>query len=364
MSVPPKESPEQLRQLADHLREFGASEKTVERAIESGELQHAIFEALTARSAQARTVTPGHLESQGGPPLEHLEKLMTGFGFPLPPAGEPTFTPAEAAALLELWRRRDVWPFDLAIRISRVYGRLLARIAHAEVEMWVSVVEPSLREHPNERTRVLSGADSYEALMPLAGEILIAVHQRWVEREMAQMAFRDQALSTDVPGTVEVSLLFCDLKDFTAFADREGDAAAVSLIDRFTEIVAREQGPEVRLTKLIGDGFMCAYPEPRLAVQAGARIIDAMRGRGQPGVHASVHHGVAIPHETDYFGATVNLAARLLACAEGGELVCTGTVVERCQDMSWVRGGTLQIRGLSQPVEVFKLKRRHARPRR
>jgi adenylate cyclase len=356
MPIPPKEL-QQLRLLADHLREFGASEQAIERALDSGQLQDAIFDALALRTAAARTVTPGQLESQGGPPLEELARFMNGFGFPLPAPSEPTFTPSEAAAMAELWRRRDVWPFDLAVRVSRVYGRLLARIAHAEVQMWVSVVEPSLREHPDERTRALSGADTYEELMPLASEILVAVHQRWVEREMAQMAFRDQALSTAVPGAVEVSLLFCDLKDFTAFADREGDDAAVELIDRFADVVAREQGPEVRLTKLIGDGFMCAYSDPQLAVKAGARIMDAMHARGRPGVHASVHHGLVIPHETDYFGATVNLAARLLACADGGELVCTRQVVDRCPDLEWERGGTLEIRGVSEPVEVFKLTR-------
>ncbi len=357
MSVPPRESPEQLAQLAEHLREFGASEQAVEQAIGSGRLEEAIFEALAVRSAAQRTVTPAQLERQGGPPLEELGRFMNAFGFPPPPADEPTFTPSESAAMAELWRRRDVWPFDLAVRISRVYGRLLARIAHAEVQTWVSVVEPSLREHPDERTRALSGADSFEALMPLASEILVAVHQRWVEREMAQMAFRDQALSSDVPGAVEVSLLFCDLKDFTAFADREGDDAAVELIDRFADVVAREQGPDVRLTKLIGDGFMCAYSDPLLAVKAGARIIDAMRSPGRPGVHASVHHGLAIPHETDYFGATVNLAARLLGCADGGELVCTRPVMSRCEALTWERGGTLEIRGVSEPVEVFKLTR-------
>jgi class 3 adenylate cyclase len=363
MPTPPKEV-QQLRALADHLREFGASKKAIDRALESGQLQEAIFDALALRSAAARTVTPAQLESRGGPPLEEQARFMNGSGFPLPAPSEPTFTPSEAAAMEELWQRRDVWPFDLAVRVSRVYGRLLARIAHAEVQMWVSVVEPSLREHPDPRTRALSGADSYEALMPLASEILVAVHQRWVEREMAQMAFRDQAFSTAVPGAIEVSLLFCDLKDFTAFADREGDDAAVELIDRFTDVVAREQGPEVRLTKLIGDGFMCAYPDPQPAVRAGARIIRAMQAPGRPVVHASVHHGLAIPHETDYFGATVNLAARLLGCAEGGELVCTRQVVDRCQDLNWERGGTLEIRGLSEPVEVFKLKRKRARPRR
>jgi hypothetical protein len=62
--------------------------------------------------------------------------------------------------------------------------------------------------------------------------------------------------------------LFCDLNGFTAFADRRGDGAAGRIIDRFAAIVTAERCPDVGRTKLLGDGFMCAHPNARLAVEA------------------------------------------------------------------------------------------------
>jgi adenylate cyclase len=260
----------------------------------------------------------------------------------------------------ELWHQRDIWPFELSVQLARVYGRLLARIAHASVQMWSSVVEPRLAAAaPDERERVLTGAEAFERLLPVADTFLVGVFRRWTEREAAQLAVRT-AESYRGGGAfgraVAVSVLFCDLKDFTAFADLQGDDAAVRMIDRLAVVVTEERGPDVQLTKLLGDGFMCAYPHPRPAVDAGARIIAGMRAPDLPGVHASVHHGLAIPREGDYFGSAVNLSARLLASAERDELIATRPVVEECADYDWVPAGTVQVRGVADDVEVFKLR--------
>jgi hypothetical protein len=53
-----------------------------------------------------------------------------------------------------------------------------------------------------------------------------------------------------LPGAVEVTVLFCDLKDFTAYADLAGDAAAVDAIDQLTGIVMRERGERVWLSTI------------------------------------------------------------------------------------------------------------------
>jgi class 3 adenylate cyclase len=110
------------------------------------------------------------------------------------------------------------------------------------------------------------------------------------------------------------------------------------------------------MTKLLGDGFMLVYPEPRLAVAAGRRIIRAMRSTDQPGIHASVHHGPALPREGDYFGNAVNLAARLLALAERDELLASTPVVEQCPEFEWEHCGSERMRGLSDEVRVFRLR--------
>ena len=101
---------------------------------------------------------------------------------------------------------------------------------------------------------------------------------------------------------------------------------------------------------------MLAYSDPRTAVEAGLRIIAGVRAPDQPGVHASVHHGLAIPREGDYFGSSVNLAARLLAVAGRDELVATQAVVDACPEHRWTPAGAHHVRGVEADVEIYKLK--------
>jgi adenylate cyclase len=348
-----------VEQLAGMLRMFGVSEAAIARAIELSESDAGIAEIIPARGAASRTVSAAQIEASGGMPVERIAELMEAFGIPLPVAEEPAFTPDEARALEQLWQLREVWPLELSVQLGRIYGRLLARIAHASVQLWASVVEPRLQSADlDNRLRVLAAAETFDALLPVADTLLIGIHRRSIEREASQIAIRGaerEAGKEALPGAVEVSILFCDLKDFTAFADRQGDGTAVRIIDQFATVVTREHGPEARLTKWLGDGFMLVYPVPGLAVAAGVRIIDGMRVPNGPGVHASVHHGHAIPREGDYFGSVVNLTARLLGAAGRDELVATRPVVERCPDLTWQSGGTHRLRGVEAPVEVFTL---------
>jgi adenylate cyclase len=350
---------ESVEQLAGMLRRFGVSEPAIARAIELGESEAGIAEIIPARGAASRTVSAAQIEASGGMPVERIGELMEAFGIPLLVAEDPAFTPDEARVLEQLWRLRDVWPLELSVQLGRIYGRLLARIANASVQLWTSVVEPRLQAADlDDRLRLLAAAETFDALLPVADTLLIGIHRRWVEREASQIAIRGaerEAGEEALPDAVEVSILFCDLKDFTAFADRHGDSAAVRIIDQFARVVTREHGPEARLTKWLGDGFMLVYPIPGLAVAAGVRIIDGMRAPDRPGVHASVHHGHAIPREGDYFGSVVNLTARLLGEAGHDELVATRAVAERCPDVTWQPGGTHRLRGVDAPVEMFKL---------
>jgi class 3 adenylate cyclase len=227
--------------------------------------------------------------------------------------------------------------------------------------MWFAQAEPRLRAaEPDESRRTIAAASSFDRLLPVADALLTGVHRRWVEREAAQLAVRNAESGPAqqlLRGVAEVSILFCDLKDFTAFADREGDGAAVRIIDEFASVVLRERGEKAGLTKLLGDGFMIVYPEPDLAVEAAVRIMDAMRAPHRPGIHASVHHGPAVQQEGDYFGSAVNLAARLLTLAERDELLATAPVVERCDRFRWEHCGSERVRGVSDEVAIFRLGR-------
>jgi len=149
-------------------------------------------------------------------------------------------------------------------------------------------------------------------------------------------AFRD-AFATDAlrPGDdVEigsVALMFTDLKGSTALYARLGDAAAYRLVRRhfaFLEGVVREH--EGAIVKTIGDAVMAVFGDPGKAVAAALdvqRRIGPELG-GDPaevvikiGVHAGHCIAVTANDRLDYFGTTVNLAARLQDRAAGGEVV-------------------------------------------
>jgi class 3 adenylate cyclase len=344
--------------VEDALREFGVSEEAIARARERGDPVDAFFESLPVRAAIDRTVSPAQIEARGGPPPAQIAELMLGFGLPAPDPDDSAFSAAEAEALITLWASREVFPFDLAVRTARLYGRLLSRIAQSEMQNWFAVVEPRLRASATEeRDRAALTASSFDGLMPVAEAMINGVHRRWVEHEAAQIVVRsvEARAAERLKGAVAAAILFCDLKDFTAYADLNGDVAAAEKVEQFANVVQRERGPQARLTKLLGDGFMLVYPEARPAVDAGLRIIAAMGRDDRPGVHASVHYGFAVPLEGDYFGAAVNVAARLLVLAECDELLATASVIEQCPELRWRSAGRRRLRGVSDEVEIYRL---------
>jgi adenylate cyclase len=348
-------------EVARTLGELGIPAEVIRRAAERGDPEGAIFDAVLLPAIGERTVSAEQIESGGGLSAAEVIAIMEAFGLPAPDPSHPAFTPEEASVFVEMARVRDVWPENIALQLARVEGRLLARIAQTELQLFRIYVEPELRDEEDRLRGLRAVQSAFARLFPLADPLLVAVHRRWIEHELGQAVVREAEAGAGerrLPGTVEVAFLFCDLKDFTAYADLQGDAAAVEAIDRFVEIVMRERGDQVRLMKALGDGYMLAYGDSSKAVEAGNRIVAAAEASEGPGVHASAHEGVAIAREGDYFGGAVNLAARLLAAAGRDELVATEPVVRGTEDaFDWEAAGALRVRGVSEPVEIFRLVR-------
>jgi adenylate cyclase len=320
----------------------------------------AVFDAVLLPGRRERTVTPAEVESQGGLSAGEIADLMQAFGLPRPAQDEPVFTPEEARVFVELGELDELWPAEVRLQVARAYGAMVASIARAELQAFQMYTEPHLRDRggdPFEQLRAVQSA--FARLLPLADPLILGVHRRWIEHELAQRAVgavERRAGAGGLPGAIEVTFMFCDLKDFTAYAEASGDAAAIRAVDRFFEVVARERGARGQFVKSLGDGAMLAYADPAEAVAAGGRVIAAMRAPGLPEVHASVHRGIAMPRSGDYFGGSVNLTARLLALAGSGELLATREVVESCRGtFDWEPAGEHTLRGVAAPVTVYRL---------
>lgn len=151
---------------------------------------------------------------------------------------------------------------------------------------------------------------------------------------------------------------FADIAGFTALTEAHGDEAAFALIADFIKAVKTEL-PAVRgeHVKTVGDALMLRIPDPGDAIGLGLRIAnELMVEHGAPAVRVGLHHGPALESEGDYFGASVNLAARVSALASGGEVLVTGStaaLVPELEGVFYESRGRQALKNVAEPVEIF-----------
>jgi adenylate cyclase len=124
---------------------------------------------------------------------------------------------------------------------------------------------------------------------------------------------------------VEQTFLFADLAGFTAMTEVHGDEVAADAVSDFCRGVRRLLPEfEAEEIKSIGDAVMVRVPEASPAVELAVRLIGEVGTRhGSLAVRVGAHTGPAVHREGDWFGAAVNLAARVAGAAERGELLMT-----------------------------------------
>lgn len=126
-----------------------------------------------------------------------------------------------------------------------------------------------------------------------------------------------------------LTLLFSDLTGSTALYERIGDARAFAVVgEHFGDMTAAVTAHEGAIVKTMGDAVMADFASPASALEAAVAMIHACRrahGALGLGVKIGLHEGpclaVRANERLDFFGTTVNVAARLQALARGGEIV-------------------------------------------
>jgi adenylate cyclase len=157
--------------------------------------------------------------------------------------------------------------------------------------------------------------------------------------------------------SVPATFVFADIAGFTALTEAHGDEQAVTLVDRFcsevAEVLPRYGAEQV---KSIGDAVMLRVPSPAAAIELGLHLAHDMLGdHGTPSVRVGMHHGPALCRDGDYFGAAVNLAARVSGLAAGGEVLATastGSVAGPIDGVLYESRGRHELRGVPEPIEV------------
>ena len=161
------------------------------------------------------------------------------------------------------------------------------------------------------------------------------------------------------------TFLFADLAGFTAMTETHGDEHAAELAGDFTDAVC-ELLPQFGAEELkrIGDAAMVRVGDPAAAVLLGVSIVETMRERPLfPVVHVGMHTGPAVERSGDWFGAAVNLAARVAGAAAGDEVLLTAATRDAAGEVEGVElesRGQMRLRNVREPVRLFSALRRGA----
>jgi adenylate cyclase len=157
------------------------------------------------------------------------------------------------------------------------------------------------------------------------------------------------------------TFLFADIAGFTALTEAHGDEQAATLVADFCEAVRAELPAGAAHVKTIGDALMLRVLDPGEAILLALHLThEVMRGHGAPAVRVGLHHGPAVERDGDYFGATVNLAARVSGLATGGEVLVTGgtaALAPQLEGVFYEPRGRQVLRNVREPVEVFAVVR-------
>jgi class 3 adenylate cyclase len=148
---------------------------------------------------------------------------------------------------------------------------------------------------------------------------------------------------------------------YTRLTEERGDQAAATLAEALAILVdrsSREQGGMP--VKWLGDGMMVHFRDPAGAVLAALRMVEQLPEAGLPPGHVGVAAGPVVVQGGDYFGRTVNLAARIAAAAGPGQVLVSASVAESPppQGVRFEERGELPLKGFAHPVRLLEACRR------
>jgi len=275
-------------------------------------------------------------------------------------------------------------------------GRYRLRVTGEQSYRWLEVRSTDHEPRTTAFTICDAGIDGADAAIPAAPTkftftnaskrrcLVVLESVEWAQDALsagelvADQRFRDlfssEVLAPGVKLAVEsTTILFTDLVGSTAMYDKLGDAKAFSLVwthfDILHEIVERYRGA---IVKTIGDAIMAVFSRPEDALAAAdelhARVAEYCKGKGHEhpvqlkvGLHEGPSIAVTANERLDYFGQTVNLAARVQAMSEGEDIVLTRAFAEKVSDARLLRerGWASEERqayakGFPQPIQVLR----------
>jgi adenylate cyclase len=365
---PFRETDVQKVRLATACERAGLPMEGIASVIRSGRLSFAFLEAAPYRRWAVRSArTYRQVSQETGVPLELLGDALESMGFaPMAPDEPMREDELGVVPFVQLGHTTGVLDQLWATRAGRAHAEGLRLIATSWVDVYhARFEEPVLASGAGQQTAMELASQLGNDFLPLLDRALMAIYRRqqelaWTEHLVEHIENELEAAGAlGRPGRVP-AMSFLDLTGYTHLTEQQGDAAAAALAETLAVLVNRSaRGHGGVPVKWLGDGVMVHYREPAGAVRSALQLVEQLPEAGLPPAHVGVAAGPVVAQGGDYFGRTVNLAARIAGHASAGQVLVSQRVTEAAPPGGVVfrEAGEVELKGFAHPVRLLEARR-------
>lgn len=251
------------------------------------------------------------------------------------------------------------------LQLFRIFAISIRHIVEAQRDLYRHCVEDPLIESGLTRLDVLRRTAATRLdLQRLGYRAVFLMVRRYLEQTVFENVFaRIEEGLTEAgiernPSDADRSIVFIDLAGFTRLTEEEGDATAADRGGQLVEIVqdscSRHGG---RLVKTLGDGVMMHFRSASGAVLAALDVVSRTGNGDLPPSRAGIATGAVVARDGDFFGRTVNLAARIAGIALPGEVWANESVIaatlSSSPPLSFLSRGNYSLKGLPEEMALW-----------
>jgi adenylate cyclase len=340
----------------------GVPLKGMAAAVRDGALSFSYLDATAFdRFAGLSGTTFHQLSARTGIPLELLIVVREAFGFAEP--GPDDLVREDELSVVPVIELQLAKGFDPVVieRWLRVCGDSLRRITETETAWWHSeVMTPLLASGMTEGEMLEAQADLGSQMALLREQALLAIYYGQQEHTWNRETVEHVEGALERAGLYRrldrpPAMCFLDITGFTRLTEEPADLATrlATLVRR----ASQEHGGTP--VKWLGDGVMFYFREPGAAVLAALEMVEVVGRRGLPPAHVGIHAGPVVFQDGDYFGRTVNLAARIADYARPGEVLVSQEVVGAAEGgpVTFTEIGPVELKGVPGTLRLHIARR-------
>ncbi len=319
-------------------------------------LDASAFERFSAASA----VTFAEMALRTGVPIEQLLFIREAAGSGTPqPSDRIREEELPFAELIELAGRGGMRPAAVQ-QMLRSQADGMRRVAETESNTWQSeVIGPAMAR--GARPDQVLGGEFGDRMSLLTERAVLAMYhmqqmRAWTTNIIEGLEGMLAEAGLHTRSEHPPAMCFLDISGYTRLTEERGDAAAAELAEDLGRLVQRESLKHGgRPVKWLGDGVMLHFPNPGHGVAAALDMVDGVADAGLPPAHVGLHAGPVIFQEGDYYGRTVNLAARIAGYAQPGQVLVSQALVDLSTGpgLAFTAVGPVELKGVAGATDLF-----------